>query len=172
MASSASDDQLRRLYRAARKIDPGQPGADWLARFDEADLVAEIAGIGSDDEEARLERMVRKILGERHSGAPLAQVEAEPDPELDVTATVELKPEEPTGALAPLAKLWNRVLVLRPGPEGLEELPLDARLLLMDVDGATAMSALRTAHPELTDEAFVTAIRAAASRKVLRFRKG
>ena len=162
-------DQLRKLYRPARKVDPGQPGAEWLTRFDEADLDAEIpppaAEVIGDD----LEALVRRLVEERLAGGAPAP---EPEPEGEATSTVELRPEEPTGALAVLARLWNRVLVVRARPEELEELPLDSRLLLTDVDGTTTMAGLRAVHPELSDEAFVVAIRAAASRKLLRFRKG
>ncbi len=159
-------EQLRRLYRPARKADPDKPGAGWLARFDESDLEAEIALEAAEGGDDRLEELVRRLLEERLGASP------EPAPAADETSTVELRPEEPTGALAALAKLWNRVLVVRAEPEQLEELPLEVRLLLADVDGRSTMSALRAAHPELTDEAFVTAVRAAAARKILRFRKG
>lgn len=164
-------DQLRRLYRPARKVDPGQPGSAWLARFDEADLEAEIAPLGADDDEGRLEQLVRRMVEERLAGGAEA-TEPALDPVDDSTSTVELRPEGPTGALEPLAKLWNRVLVVRAEGEQLEDLPLDSRLLLAAVDGHSTMAALRAGHPELTDEAFVVAIRAAASRRVLRFRKG
>ena len=166
-------EQLRRLYRPARKVDPSQLGQGSLVRLDEADLVAEIDGALRDEHEERIERLVREIVEERLAGLARSEAPAPaPEEPEDATSTVELRAEEPTGALSPLARLWNRVLVVRARPEAVDDLPGDTRRLLRDVDGRVTMAALRAAHPDMSDADFVAAIRAAASRKILRFRKG
>jgi sugar phosphate isomerase/epimerase len=168
-------EQLRSLYRPARKVDPNQLGGASLLRLDEADLLAEIGGPAGDDEDVRIEELVRRMVEERlaglgGAGGPIP--EPEPEEPAVATRTVELRPEEPTGALSALAKLWHRVLVVRSGPEGFVGLPEHSLRLLQDVDGRVTMADLRTAHPSLSDAEFVAAIRAAASQKILRFRQG